>query len=297
MEGFSETNNVNDDTDTDTRVIPPPCKDLTWAILCKDTASVIRILDIEHRDVNQLMSTTKQTPLQYACQHGAPEMVPLLLKRGARVNGVDPQGNSVLHIAISRGLEKSYYNAINSLLQHGACVHEQDADMSTPLHLAVLLASSAVVQLLLSYKARIDTEDYNGHNALHCAGWRRVSNMSVKKKIVKILLDHGTNINRKIDILTACAREELIDNDFDPEGADGSPADLADQTRGDMMRASLAENLKIIDDKRANYEARIEMGRKKRCVAFDMGTHKRLGADSLVIGLPVEVMQLILKNT
>ena len=283
---------------TDTAPIDPPkwfIDNLVKAVLWPDIVAFKRIADTEYGDVNHVHN--RQTLLQFTCQQAELCMVPLLLERGANVGGLSPDGDTALHHLIARSRDPFLYKSIQAMLQHGASVKTRGRGGRTALHLAVLLASSAVVQLLLDHGASISTEDDNGHNSMHCAGWRRVSSMAVKKRIVSILLEHPACAQHKINILTTCAREELIDNNWDPIGANGYPADLAGgNARADMMRASLAENIEVRDSLVAARNAKIEIARMKRCVAFDMGTHPRLGKDSVLLGIPPEVMKLILKN-
>lgn len=100
-----------------------------------------------------------------AWPEGHPEVVKLLLDRGAKAHVRDNGGNTALHIAAFHGcLEVSCI-----LLRHNAEIDARNDNGSTPLLRASKAGHLDVVQLLLSHDADAHVRDSNGNTALHLA--------------------------------------------------------------------------------------------------------------------------------
>jgi ankyrin repeat protein len=279
-----------------TRKFKEPVPTLISAIYCNDIHTVQRLIDDGHEDVDVRDPTwSNSTGLQVAVRVGMVDMVTCLLKRGASISVLTSGGESLLALACT-SITKNSERIVRSLLLHGVSVKTKARDGRSALHQAVLMSSTAIIQLLLDNGADIADVDNLGHNALHCAAWRRVSSNAVKCNIVKVLLAHGTDVKVKMDILCAEIYDTSDDEWSDDEDSPRTPAEIADQPRRALMMAALFLNEDKIDDVHAAQRARREIERTARCVAFDMGQHKRLGADSLVSRLSTDAMQLILKH-
>ncbi|RZF43243.1 hypothetical protein LSTR_LSTR016987 [Laodelphax striatellus] len=105
--------------------------------------------------------------LHYATFGSQPEIIELLLNRGADINQVNKQLCSALHIAAN----KQHVACTRVLLKYSANVNIQDSYGDTPLHDAIGKDNlSEIIELLCSV-ASIDFSLYNkrGFNVLHQA--------------------------------------------------------------------------------------------------------------------------------
>lgn len=138
------------------------------------------------------------SPLLYACYHGHPEVIRILLKQNARVDVFDESGRASLHLAAELGHEdvvklllennafvnvrnkngwtplhlagmKGYNNMVKSLVKDGAIVDALSLIKQTPLHLAAEAGQLQVCQTLLSMKADVNALDNLAQTPLHLA--------------------------------------------------------------------------------------------------------------------------------
>ena len=115
-------------------------------------------------------------------------MIDLLAKRGARLDFGDKEGVTALHLAVLGGKLK----AARQLLARGADANVRDnASKLTPLHLAAIQESPAMLKLLLEFRPGPNPHDKDGHTPLHAAAWyNRVENIT-------LLLNAGALLNDK----------------------------------------------------------------------------------------------------
>lgn len=66
---------------------------------CADSFAILRALHQHNADVNSKVASTLWTPLMYAARHNAHISVTYLLSNNARVDDVDVDGNTALHLA------------------------------------------------------------------------------------------------------------------------------------------------------------------------------------------------------
>ena len=141
-------------------------------LLLKYNALVNEPLRYESRDFETRSNyKNNSTPLHVAIRKSTPEIVQLLLKKGAMVD-VETE-DFPLHTAIERGEEE----IICSLIRHGASVNSVCKKKKTPLVHAVENNLSDCVKLLLMKGASLEIKD------------------SKEKSLLHLALDHGASIN------------------------------------------------------------------------------------------------------
>ncbi|ETS76757.1 hypothetical protein PFICI_12144 [Pestalotiopsis fici W106-1] len=117
----------------------------------------------------------------------------LLLANGASTQGVDGDGNTVLHWAAIHG----DHILIQSLLEGNSGSNQQVANMNrkqeTPVTLAAAGQHDEVVALLLKHQDphRIHGQNTNGWKALHWAAWY------MRLDLVRLLITKGADITKK----------------------------------------------------------------------------------------------------
>ncbi len=103
--------------------------------------------------------------LSWAGHWGNPEIVKLLLDRGADVSARGPGGQTALFNATRQG----NLAAVKVLVEAGIDVHAKDAHGRTALFEAVYAGRKEIAELLCEHGARIDEKDRNGHTAVELA--------------------------------------------------------------------------------------------------------------------------------
>lgn len=130
------------------------------------------------------------TALHEACAYGHVDAVNHLLVAAseADLNAPDPQGNTLLHLAVRCPVPESL---LASLLVRGAdvCVANNRGD--TPLHVACAVGSLDAVRSLIAADAPIDAASADGSTPLCIAA--RLSHLSS----VQLLLQAGADPNRR----------------------------------------------------------------------------------------------------
>jgi ankyrin repeat protein len=119
------------------------------------------------------------TPLHLAVYNELPEVVKILLEKGADVNAKGSFGQTPLHDAASRG----FLDAMKLFLSKGADVNAKDRWDETPLHFAVDNKLPEVVKILLEKGADVNAKDLSGRTSLNGAAKSGVS------EIVKLLIE------------------------------------------------------------------------------------------------------------
>jgi ankyrin repeat protein len=144
----------------------------------------------------------------------------LLLEHKVKLDARDRDANTPLHRAVrghpGRGHSEAHYMIVVALIRAGADVNPQNSDGESPLHIAASYGLAQVVELLIGNGAEIDVgvghglqdeesseaddeDDYreppinSGQTPLHLAAMRG------HEEVVRILLDHGAEINARDD--------------------------------------------------------------------------------------------------
>ena len=185
---------------------------------------VITILD-SAEDPKSLVNTEYggQMPLHIAVEEGYVEMVPLLLKYGAKIEAVDEQGRTPLILASSgyderfeitkillengakieaidnekktaliHASKEGHTNTVNILLDHNANIEAIDDKKKRPLMYASEEGHTNTVNTLLERGAKIEAIDDEERTALILASKRHSTKNIIST--INTLLDHGAKI-------------------------------------------------------------------------------------------------------
>nr|XP_034178895.1 ankyrin repeat domain-containing protein 50-like isoform X1 [Osmia lignaria] len=139
-------------------------------------------------NLNTLNDTVTQpwgrTALMYASFVSRnPELLQVLLKKGADLGKVDMRGWTCLQYAIVAERSKN----VLFLLEAGASINQQDFQGRTPLMVSVYLSNVDIVSLLLNHGAEINSLDNRNLTALQIAIlWR-------KRDAAIILIERGSD--------------------------------------------------------------------------------------------------------
>jgi antitoxin component YwqK of YwqJK toxin-antitoxin module len=132
-------------------------------LLANDTAFIKKM---NKKDLNMLFDHSV-TPLHIACDTCTIEMVKVLVGRGAKINIANGLGQSPLAVAVI----KRRIDVVMFLLKHGADPNwvVSDYHSETPIYRAIESNDTAMVNLLLEYKANPHIANYDGRTPLHHA--------------------------------------------------------------------------------------------------------------------------------
>ncbi len=141
-----------------------------------DQINCLQVLLSNERSLSQIHEEAcRLTPLIVAVQKGSLDTVELLLKKGANVNQLSPQGSSALTTALREDNNKLYrgdghtatIRIVRSLLAHEANVNQVCAETGeTPLILAADLFDLQIIQDLVRCGADVNVTARNGDSAL-----------------------------------------------------------------------------------------------------------------------------------
>jgi ankyrin repeat protein len=126
---------------------------------------VANLLDHQPALVHARGGVYRWTPLMSAAYEGRPDMLSLLLDRGAVADAVDRDGHTALHEAAMHGRE----DAVSLLLRRGADATIKSGTGVTALMRAAMSGHLAIVRVLLAHaggRSTVDEKDYKGETAL-----------------------------------------------------------------------------------------------------------------------------------
>lgn len=155
--------------------------------ICHDAAAVARLLLDRGFVVWGTAASKRSQPLvPLALSKGAHACAALLVERGAPLGAVDPEGRTVVHLAVKEGAP-----CLPQILARAAEVDLDARDRSgrASLHYAVATGSAERAGLLLARGAEIDAEDGAGMTPLHvacCTG---------EAELAKLLIGEGAAVH------------------------------------------------------------------------------------------------------
>lgn len=147
---------------------------------------------LKYIDINEA-SFSGLTPLHLASKLKLPayDIVKVILENGADANGLDWMNYSPLHHMAYAGNTSDHVKTLIELLNHGANVNATPLHQFrlTPLHTAVSYGNDKIVKVLLDHGANIDAVNIDRDTPLHYAC------TSGHVSIVKILLLKGCKVD------------------------------------------------------------------------------------------------------
>ena len=177
-----------------------------------------------------------KTALHYACRLGLESLVERILERGARVDMVDKDGDTVLHESA-----RENYGVADILLSSNAdLINHKNNSGRTPLHYASFYGCPAVMKSLLSAGGDVGQVDDWGDSPLHDAAGRN------HHEVVQIIMDRNSmnvdiqNKNGQTPLHIACSQGAtkvvciLLDH--------GANLDIVDKRRNTPLTIALIKN-------------------------------------------------------
>lgn len=165
---------------------PPVGQALIQAVSDGDLQRVQNLL-VKGANVDSRNQSGGYTPLYLAACEGNPEIVKLLIAKGADVNAKGQDGDTPLMGASARG----HQEVAELLLAKGADVNAKLYDDRTALIDTALSDRPEFVKLLLENGADVNAKDTDGVTALHLAAG------SDHLQIAKLLLEKGADVDAK----------------------------------------------------------------------------------------------------
>ena len=149
------------------------------------TPELVDLLVERGAHVNSKKAKLYDTPLHTAAWRGDPKVADALLRHGASVNAVNKIGFTPLHYAASRGHTKM----AKLLLESGADPGAQDMTGLSVLHWAAGMDRTEIMRMLIDAGADIEAKDRNGWTPLHSAVMMDGNNA------VDLLISSGARVN------------------------------------------------------------------------------------------------------
>uniref|UniRef100_K1RLA6 Ankyrin-3 n=1 Tax=Magallana gigas TaxID=29159 RepID=K1RLA6_MAGGI len=143
-------------------------------------------------DVNWVSYTHDCCPIHVASQ-GKPEIVRMLLDKGANVNVKDVRGNLPIHHAAMKG----HFEVVQILLDAGSEVNTQEKNGWTPLHCAAYWNRLDVVKCLLKNSADVSIQNKDERTALHETARSQAKGDFQLGEIAQCLIEAGSDVNAK----------------------------------------------------------------------------------------------------
>ena len=151
---------------------------------------------------------SQNTPLHLAAACGRLDLVRVFLKRGAEVQALNRYGRTPLFSAAEGGNP----DVVRSLLDHGADAHIRDKEDNNVLHIAAAHGHLEVARMLLALNLEVNTLNRFGMTPFYSA-----LKTSKKPDIVRLILDHGADVNLPLDDRCYCSALHLAAGSENPE--------------------------------------------------------------------------------
>jgi TonB family protein len=148
---------------------------------------IVRLLLDAKVDVNRAEPRHKYNPLLKAVMFNRPEIVELLIARGAKIEVTDKFGNTALMLASRSG----YIDIVEFLIEKGAKVNTKSLIGHTALLYALEFGQPEIAEMLIDAGADVKSVDIYNNSTLILAASRGYSD------IVASLVGKGVDINLK----------------------------------------------------------------------------------------------------
>lgn len=181
----------------DCRILEIP---LSHFAVCHGNISLLNFLLNKGTDLNT-RDEKKNTVLHVAAKIHNSEMINLLLEKGVDRDVKNVFGDTELLTAlkVSSSLDSSQLEVVNSLLRHRVKINAMDSDGKTALHLAVDLKLEPLIKLLLESDVNVLSNDKNGNSPFSIFVSHLESKASFSfdpTEIVISFLNHGADFLR-----------------------------------------------------------------------------------------------------
>ncbi|XP_055995316.1 ankyrin repeat and sterile alpha motif domain-containing protein 1B-like [Ostrea edulis] len=143
-------------------------------------------------DVNWVSYTHDCCPIHVASQ-GKPNIVRMLLEKGAKVNVKDVRGSLPIHHAAMKG----HNEVVKILIDAGSEIDTQDKNGWTALHCAAYWSKPDVVKCLLKYGADVHIQNKDQRTALHETARSQQMGDFDLGEIAHGLIEAGSDVNAK----------------------------------------------------------------------------------------------------
>ena len=130
--------------------------------------------------------------IHFAAFNGNLKMLNDLIKLGANVNAMNPQGMNVLHVSAQGDQPAAMHYFIE---QFNMDINIQDEKRSTPLHWAAFSANELALSYILAWGANVNAQDFKGLTPLHLGVL--ASEQSQSTRLIRHLLIKGSDIRIK----------------------------------------------------------------------------------------------------
>jgi ankyrin repeat protein len=148
-------------------------------------SNILSLLIKHGADVNGQGTYYDNTPLHRASRNARLEAVQFLLKRGADIDA----RNEFNRTALGEAAIEGHIEFARMLLERGAVIDARDIEGETPLCFAAFNAHIGAMRLLLEHGADVNVRNEDGETPLHFA----VFNAHIG--VVRLLLEHGADVN------------------------------------------------------------------------------------------------------
>ncbi|GFQ91497.1 ankyrin repeat domain protein [Trichonephila clavata] len=136
------------------------------------------------------------TALHRAAQVSNPEVIKLLIEKGAGINDRNNRGETALHLAAFLGKRKN----VKALIEGGATVNAKSNNKAVPLHLACLARRIGTIEELINAGGDLDTVDKFGCSPLNYA--------KIYPKVTSYLEKKGVNM-RDVEVMYGEANKAI----------------------------------------------------------------------------------------
>jgi ankyrin repeat protein len=171
-----------------------------------DNLPIVKLLLDKGADPNVVHEASGFLPLYIACYMHNPDMVELLLEKGAKIPANfdqfmdrSPATDAIIQEAVNKSavtlfesIEENNPQAVVYDIEQGANVNAFNQNGETPLYVASSKGLLDIVDILLENGADIDKETTNGSTPLYAAAEAGYTG------IVEFLMEHGANVTDQI---------------------------------------------------------------------------------------------------